>query len=92
MGPVFKLPNIEEVVLNARAGISLAARSCLQLFARCLFSVCGKYTACFQIELPLRVEVYPRYVVSLDSNIAESEEAVEASMVILKEMAAFASK
>lgn len=87
-----KFCNAEEIVLNICAGILATAKARLQKPEQQMFVGCEKDPTCFHNVLLLLVEVYLRQVLSTDSHIAKSEEAVEANKMSAKEMATLASK
>lgn len=76
-----------ELVLNTYTAILAAVKACFQLLEHCRFVDLEKYPACFQDALPLLMEVYAKQVITHESDIVGSEEAVKGSELLVKEIA-----
>lgn len=89
---VFKFCKARDLVLNTCAGTSLTPKACLLVSEHLHSAGCEKNSASFHDALSLRMEVYANQVLSADSDLTGSREAVEMSRMFVKEIAVPLSK
>lgn len=79
-------------MLDTCTGTFVISKACLWLPELRRFGARENNSACFQDEAPLLVEGYGKQISSADSDMTGSDEAAEASKVVVIEVAAFPSK